>query len=1169
MNKRFLSTLLFGALFIASTSVFVSCKDYDDDIKNLQTQIDKAALKSDLTALQTQLTNASTNAETAMKNLEEKLAKQAAEQNASTADLQKQIDAVKAAADEAAKDLAAKIKAAADAAAAAQQAAGDAAEQAKAAKEAAEQAVKEAVEKLNAENAALAKQLEQLGNQMKEYVTATELNKQIQELKDQIAHMDGAAAAADVETLKAAINELYKAITSIEIIDSFTGYDFLNGGYNYWWRYDYDLDDYVYLGIRYDWDEAQGQDVSYAANPNVLHFPLTHGFVPEDATFGDNELNYKDIDGKEEIALPLVKYTKGADIKDPTYGLIVRVNPVNADLTTTDLRLINSLGEDISDFVKIGTPERYHTLLTRAKFVNNGLWILPFEVAKGVDEKEFLKKTTVGKYITETWGGDITEYPLLNPDRELVFAVAANNTQENDPSRYVVSSYDVSFSYNQYIPANHFTFKVYNELSAAQGRSVEYIHNRYVGTEDNPLYGWFSHPIWGDNTTVFYGDNYELEWLPTSEKYPAPTAVPVGKGNDGKSNYQNNVNLWSYNPVYMNDMRHNYQCLAVGLNETFTINNIAAYTEYGDKVAIDSIYVVLDKHNAVESEPSEINAWEGYKIEGLNQTVNAAKGISLKVTDPRANGDVIGFRVFAVNRDGSLVDPDGRAFYILVTDKASNNQLDAEVTAKVGTHTDKDGNNIIGNQDTSTEMKTEKLWNKDYYYELSVASTNPVIVVNKNTTAPATLDYFHFNWDGKTPKTDAIWTGSQYTGTSDYVGQGVLTASLKKLTITPTNIENLVDGETYVFYLTAYEYVAGTRVNRNVTTITLKKTLPVDADKLTFRPKQEMEDGTGKVKAYMIPNKQGTLAYGYFDWDAINNFAPHQAVADMEACYDARDAKATYGFKNLTNIFYNLSKDGQNGYTTATYNENEWVKTFEFKFGTSNDAAKAADKGKKDLVDKNDKGVAYRHPEGAETWQKYMLEVPYELIDDKTEHAVSYGTSYPGIQTTLKADGSVDKFNTDYYRSRSDHPLTFIYSCWHFANSFAWKAATAQPKLKWSHEGKQRTSPFTDIVSKNTYDPAFFGDGTATATSKTLKTLADKNFLIYQNCALYTEQGGKGQKNPYYVPSIAGTTITYTQNSTQTDAAPVADHTEYLYITWKDAFNHNVVVELPVTIQRP
>ncbi|MCR5366834.1 MAG: hypothetical protein K6E67_11935, partial [Prevotella sp.] len=243
MNKRFLSTLLFGALFIASTSVFVSCKDYDDDIKNLQTQIDKAALKSELTALQTELTNASTNAEAAMKNLEEKLAKQAAEQNASNADLQNQINAVKAAADEAAKDLAAKIEAAAKAAADAQaaadkaqqsadQAAKDAAEVAKAAKEAAEQLVAEAVKNLNEQNALLAKQLEQLGKQMKEYVTATELNAQIEELKNQIAHMDGAAEVT--AAYRAAVDELYKALTSIELIDSYTGLYYPGGYYLYY-----------------------------------------------------------------------------------------------------------------------------------------------------------------------------------------------------------------------------------------------------------------------------------------------------------------------------------------------------------------------------------------------------------------------------------------------------------------------------------------------------------------------------------------------------------------------------------------------------------------------------------------------------------------------------------------------------------------------------------------------------------------------------------------------------------------------------------------------------------------------------------------------------------------------------------------------------------------------
>ena len=39
MNKKFLSAILFGALMVSSTGTFVSCKDYDDDIKDLQEQI--------------------------------------------------------------------------------------------------------------------------------------------------------------------------------------------------------------------------------------------------------------------------------------------------------------------------------------------------------------------------------------------------------------------------------------------------------------------------------------------------------------------------------------------------------------------------------------------------------------------------------------------------------------------------------------------------------------------------------------------------------------------------------------------------------------------------------------------------------------------------------------------------------------------------------------------------------------------------------------------------------------------------------------------------------------------------------------------------------------------------------------------------------------------------
>ena len=39
MRKKYLSALLFGALLFASAGTFTSCKDYDDDINNLQSQI--------------------------------------------------------------------------------------------------------------------------------------------------------------------------------------------------------------------------------------------------------------------------------------------------------------------------------------------------------------------------------------------------------------------------------------------------------------------------------------------------------------------------------------------------------------------------------------------------------------------------------------------------------------------------------------------------------------------------------------------------------------------------------------------------------------------------------------------------------------------------------------------------------------------------------------------------------------------------------------------------------------------------------------------------------------------------------------------------------------------------------------------------------------------------
>ena len=78
MKRKYLSALLMGTLTVASMSTFTSCKDYDDDISNLQEQIDKLATadqlaqkvselqalissnKSDITSLQSELAKKTT-----------------------------------------------------------------------------------------------------------------------------------------------------------------------------------------------------------------------------------------------------------------------------------------------------------------------------------------------------------------------------------------------------------------------------------------------------------------------------------------------------------------------------------------------------------------------------------------------------------------------------------------------------------------------------------------------------------------------------------------------------------------------------------------------------------------------------------------------------------------------------------------------------------------------------------------------------------------------------------------------------------------------------------------------------------------------------------------------------------------------------------------------------
>ena len=167
MNKKFYGTLLLGTLLLGST--IVSCKDYDDDIDNLQNQITQLATKADMQSEVSKLQSAVATAQAAAENKA-------------------------AAAEQAAKDAAAKAQAAADAAAKAQGTA---------------DAAVEALNKVAADAAAAAKAAEDAKAAAE--AKAAELKAQLDELQALAATL---VSTKDFEAAKKELNDKYAELAA-------------------------------------------------------------------------------------------------------------------------------------------------------------------------------------------------------------------------------------------------------------------------------------------------------------------------------------------------------------------------------------------------------------------------------------------------------------------------------------------------------------------------------------------------------------------------------------------------------------------------------------------------------------------------------------------------------------------------------------------------------------------------------------------------------------------------------------------------------------------------------------------------------------------------------------------------------------------------------------------
>lgn len=91
MKRKFLKAVLFTVAMATVSGTFVSCKDYDDDIKDLQEQINQKALAADVTALQSQVQSALSAAQSALAEAQKKADATA------VADLEKRVAALESA----------------------------------------------------------------------------------------------------------------------------------------------------------------------------------------------------------------------------------------------------------------------------------------------------------------------------------------------------------------------------------------------------------------------------------------------------------------------------------------------------------------------------------------------------------------------------------------------------------------------------------------------------------------------------------------------------------------------------------------------------------------------------------------------------------------------------------------------------------------------------------------------------------------------------------------------------------------------------------------------------------------------------------------------------------------------------------------------------------------
>ena len=647
MNKKFMNALLFSAALLSSGVVATSCKDYDDDIDELRNQ--DATLQSSLEEQLSAVESSISSLQTAQTNL------------------QNDIDAAKQAADEAAQ--------------AADEAAQAAAEAKQAALDGQAAAIEEATNLLNAAKTELTELIQQGDNALQESIdavaatleqcegqveslmafksqteetlasldeayktlntTVTGLSEKVTELNNEIGRIDAAvisqAAALDSykQTNDAAVEEIQGDLADLAAqVDKWKGLDpaeleAMSG------EIEQAKTDIATLNNQIADINAELATLYTAIVKGVTHVSLVVG-SEYDAVEGvqniwDNSeltlLSAKAVRswtfGEGVVDNP-VTFTEGERINRTTKFLI-RVSPANATINDSDLQFIDSEGNDlIAQDIVTATIKPFEGVLTRSAVgTGNGLFEVAVSINNPYDEAKFTAATQLAG-----------EKPSEEPKQRL-FAVGIKDNTVKDVVRNVVSEYQLTFGF----PGD--------ETSSTLGFTVD---DKNVNTIQNRA------------TDFDLVDKDAKEYVWTN----GVADEPIFEGSK--------VN------VTEGDDRHFYSPVNVEAFEPFTI-------QLNDEVmkTATHFYVVVDRGFLDGSDnQSEELAWDAIEpnIVGINKMYDVAETSGkVEITINKNVNDIIGFRVYAVNSNGTLVDPDGRSFYVQIGKATSSLSWETSIEA--------------------------------------------------------------------------------------------------------------------------------------------------------------------------------------------------------------------------------------------------------------------------------------------------------------------------------------------------------------------------------------------------------------------------------------------------------------------------------------------------------